>query len=68
MCDSLSEVQGKGNHGPCEEEHPSVYGQQAAPGYIPSSQNKNLLTTALANSEYFMPFTATEKNQQAGCH
>lgn len=62
MCESLSEVQVKGSRGPQLEEPSSVYGQQAAPGYIPSCWNKSLLTTALENSTYFMPFTATEKN------
>lgn len=67
MCDSLSEVQGKGSCGPQQEEPPSVYGQQAASGYIPSCRNKSLLTTAIENSTYFMAFAATEKNLYAGC-
>lgn len=63
VCDNFSEVQEKGSHGPQHEKHPSVYGQQAAPGYIPFCWNKSFLTRTPANSTYFMPFNATEKSQ-----
>lgn len=52
---------GKGEPWPTTERASSVYGQQAAPGYIPFCWKKSLLTRALANFTYFMPFTATEK-------
>lgn len=68
ICDSLWEVQGKGNRGPQQTEHPSVYSQQAAPGYVPSWQNKSLPTRALANSKYFMCIHCNKRFQQESWH
>lgn len=68
ICDSLWEVQGKGNHGPQQTEHPRVYSQQAAPGYILSWQNKSFPTRALANCKYFMCIHCNKRFQQESWH